>query len=179
MKRVLLACSLPLLFSLLNWQEPPAKQEAVCRGRPVAVSRLEYGGIKRSGTRIPFTNGGPQERARIVFRDRAEFDKFWQQTFNSPTYKAPPPEVDFSRDMLIVAAMGAQPSPVYTIIVESACEVDNKLEVLVHSTDYSLCGAQLGVVVQPMDMVRVPKTDLPVVFRETEIVSDCKQLLRP
>ena len=176
MKRALLACS--ILFGLLNYQEPPTKQEAVCHGKPVAVSRLDYNGIKRSGTRIPFTNGGPPQRARIVFRERDEFDKFWQQTFNSPTYKAPPPEVDFSREMLIVAAMGTQPSPAYTIIVDSACEVDNKLEVHVHSTDYSRCGSSLGVVVQPMDMVRVPKTNLPVVFRETEIVSDCKERWR-
>jgi hypothetical protein len=76
--------------------------------------------------------------------------------------------------MLIVAAMGQQPSSGYEIIIESACEVDNQLEVVVRSANYAKCGLQLGVVTAPVDIVRVPKTNLPVVFRETEVASGCK-----
>lgn len=177
MKRALLACSLPLLFSLLSYQNPPAKQEVGCRGKEVPVSRFDYGGMKRSGTRIPFSAGGPPKPARIVFRERDEFDKFWQKIAYSPTYKAPLPEVDFSREMVIVAAMGGKISPAYAILVDSACEVNNQLEVQVLSTDYNRCGLQPGIGSAPLDMVRVPKTDLPVVFRETEVVSDCKEFL--
>ena len=75
--------------------------------------------------------------------------------------------------------MGQRPSSGYEIIIDSACEVDNQLEVLVRSTDFLKCGLQLGILTAPVDIVRFPKTDLPVVFRETEVTSDCKEFLRP
>ena len=31
----------------------------------------------------------------------------------------------------------------------------------------------------PADIVRLPKTDLPVTFRETEVTADCKKFWRP
>ena len=92
--------------------------------------------------------------------------------------KPPLPEVDFSREMLIVAAMGQQPS-VYYIIIDSACEVDNQLEVLVRSTSFFRAARILGSLPETVDIVRLPKTDLPVVFRETEVTSDCNGVLRP
>jgi hypothetical protein len=79
--------------------------------------------------------------------------------------------------MLIVAAMGQRPSP-YEIIIESACEVDNQLEVLVRSTRFDWCGAYAGLLPESVDIVRVPKTDLPVLFRETEFTCDCQRVLR-
>jgi hypothetical protein len=80
--------------------------------------------------------------------------------------------------MIVVAAMGQQPSSGYEILIEGACEVDNQLEILVRSTNFLKCGLQLGIVTAPVDIVRLPKTDLPVVFRETEVTSDCKEFLR-
>lgn len=178
MKRAFLLFSIPLIFSLLSYQDPTTQEEAVCRGRSVPVLRLDYGGIKRQGQRISFSNGGPLERARLVFRDREEFAKFWQEMTRMTINDAPLPEVDFSREMLIVAAMGEKSSPAYRIIVDDACEVNNQLEVPVSSIDNSRCGAALGVVVSPVDIVKLPRTDLPVVFRELE-TSDCQKFLRP
>ena len=74
--------------------------------------------------------------------------------------------------------MGFQPNP-YEIIIDSACELDNQLEVLVRSTKFDWCGAHVGLLPESVDIVRVPTTDLPVVFREAEVTSDCNGLLRP
>ena len=156
----------------------PKKLESVCVGKPVAVSLLEYG-PKRSGRGIPFLNGGISKRARLVIRNGGEFNELWRQMAGAGSDKPAPPQVDFSREMLIVAAMGEQPSSGYEIIIDSACEVDKRLEVQVRSTNFLKCGLQLGVVTAPVDIVRLPKTDLPVVFRETEVTSDCKELSRP
>jgi hypothetical protein len=149
---------------------------AVCRGKPVAISLL---GPKLPGRRMSFLNGGIKERVRLVIRDRDEFDKFWKQIYRLGSDKPPLPEVDFSREMIVVAAMGQQPSSGYEIIVDGACEVDNQLEVLVRSTNFLKCGLQLGIVTAPVDMVRLPKTNMQLVFRETEVTSDCKESLRP
>jgi hypothetical protein len=149
---------------------------SVCRGKPVAVSPLKP---KLSGRRMSFVNGGITERARLVIRDHDEFGKLWKEIYRLSSDKPPLPEVDFSREMLIVAAMGQQPSSGYEIIIDGACALDNQLEVSVRSTNFLKCGLQLGILTAPVDIVRLPKTDLPVVFRETEVTSDCKELLRP
>jgi hypothetical protein len=156
--------------------------ESVCGGKPVAVSLM--GPLipnfpKLSGRRTSFLNGGIAERTRLVIRDRDEFNEFWKQLFRSPSDKPPLPGVDFSREMIVIAAMGQRPSSGYEIIIDGACEVDSQLEVLVRSTDFLKCGLQLGILTAPVDIVRFPKTDLPVVFRETEVTSDCKEFLRP
>jgi len=159
--------------------EAPAKLEAVCLGKPVPVLLMEpLNELKVSGRRLPFLNGGISQRARLVIRDRDEFNKFWQELFRSISHKPALPEIDFSREMIIVAAMGQQPSSGYEVIIDSACEVDNRFEVLVRSTNFLKCGLQLGVVTEPVDIVRLPKTVLPVTFREIEVTSDCNELFR-
>lgn len=155
--------------------EPSPK--SVCRGKPVTVTLLERPfGLKLYGRRMPYLMGGISERSRLVIRSREEFEKLWQQITRQVSDKPPLPEVDFAREMLIVAAMGAQPER-YEIIIDSACEVDNQLEVSVRSTRFLPCGANVGVLPQTLDIVRVPKTDLPVVFRESEVTCDCNGLL--
>jgi hypothetical protein len=153
--------------------------EPVCRGKSVPVSLLERPfGLKLYGRRTSYLNGGISQRARLVIRDRVEFNELWQQIVRQTSDKPPLPEVDFSREMLIVVAMGQQPSS-YEIIIDSACGVDNQLEVLVRITKFLPCGAYAGLLPETVDIVRLPKTDLPVVFRETEVTSDCNGLLRP
>jgi len=158
--------------------EPLKTPESVCRGKTVTVSLMERPfGLKVNGRRTSYLSFGISQRARLVIRDRDKFNELWNQIMRPVSDKPALPDVDFSREMLIVAAMGQQPS-VYYIIIDSACEVDNQLEVLVRSTSFS-CGAYLGMLPETVDIVRLPKTDLPVVFRETEGTSDCNGVLRP
>ena len=159
--------------------DPLETLKSVCRGKTVAVSLLERPyGRKLYGRRTSYLSGGISQRARLVIRDRAEFNTLWQQIMRQVSDKPPLPEVDFSREMLIVAAMGSQPDP-YEILIESACEIDKQLEVLVRSAKFLWCGAYAGLLPEAVDIVRLPKTDLPVVFRETEVTCDCQGLLRP
>jgi hypothetical protein len=161
--------------------EPLNTPKSVCQGKAVAVSLLERPyGLKLYGRRTAYLNGGISQRSRFVIRDRAEFNELWNKIMSNVSEKRKPPlpEVDFSREMLIVAAMGFQPSA-YEIIIDSACEVDNQLEVLVHSIKFLPCGAYAGLLPESVDIVRVPKTDLPVIFRETEFTVDCQRVLRP
>jgi hypothetical protein len=157
--------------------EPP---KSVCRGKTVAVSLLERPyGRKLYGRRIAYLPGGISQRARLVIRGRDEFNELWNKIMiNNISNKPPLPEVDFSREMIIVAAMGHQPN-IYEILIDSACEVDNQLEVLVRITKFDWCGLMAGLLPEPVDIVRLPKTDLPVVFRETELSCDCNGLVRP
>jgi len=85
------------------------------------------------------------------------------------------PEIDFSKEMIIVAAMGQRPSSGYWTIIDGACEIDGQVEVFVSNVEDVSCTGQFGVVTYPADAVRLPRSDLPVVFRETEV--SCKEWL--
>jgi len=154
--------------------DPLKPLESVCRGKSVAVSLLgPLFGVKQYGRRTSLLQGGTSQRPRLVIRDRDEFNKLWNEIMRQAADKPALPEVDFSREMLIVAAKGQQPS-LHMSIIDSACEVDNQLEVLVRSIKFLNCGAHAGPLPETVDIVRLPKTDLPVVFRETEVTSVCE-----
>ena len=60
--------------------EPIKATESVCRGKTVVVSLLERPfGLKPSGPRTSYLKGGISQRARLVIRDRDEFNEFWNQ----------------------------------------------------------------------------------------------------
>ena len=158
-----------------------AEQEGNNSGRLVPVTPL----VVRSGPRWSFASGGGIcDELRQVIRDRETWDIVWKRIYSPdpiycpysarvPNASLPPlPEIDFSGEMLVVAAMGQRPSSGYGIIVNSARERDNRLEIEVHSV--SVCGAAFGIMTAPVDIARLPKTDLPVTFREVEVKRGCK-----
>ena len=67
----------------------------------------------------------------------------------------------------------------YWTIIDGACEVDGQVEVFVSNVEDARCSGQFMVVTYPADAVRLPQTDLPIVFRETQIPCTqwAKQLL--
>jgi len=65
--------------------------------------------------------------------------------------------------------MGERPSCCNWTIIDGACEVDGQVEVFVSNVDDVRCIGSYPAVTYPADAVRLPQTDLPVVFRETQI----------
>ena len=171
-----------VLTSLSMWMAAQETRPIVCRGKPLPITilpgpkmtavslPLRFGGTRPPP--LPWINSFPSKNAfRLVIRSRDEFSELWKR-FLAPVppgnWVPPMPEVDFSKEMVVVAAMGEKPSSGYMIIIDGACEVDGHVEVFVSSFD-GACGAQLAVLTSPADAVRIPQTDLPVVFRETQI----------
>lgn len=173
--------SLPLWFGV---QEKPLLE---CRGKPLPIKimpgptmqsiavPLRFGGERP--VPLPWFSSFPSKTPfRLVIRNRDEFNDFWKRLLAPvPSGQWVPsiPEIDFSKDMIVVAAMGERPSSGYSIIIDGACEVDGKVEVFVSSLEGGVsCGPALGVLTTAADAVRIPQTDLPVVFRETQVSCD-------
>ena len=76
--------------------------------------------------------------------------------------------------MLVVAAMGQHPTSGYSIIIDGAYERDDRLEVVVNSVINVKCGGVLTMLTSPVDIVRLPKMERAVAFREIEVVPECK-----
>ena len=175
MKRALLSLFVVVLIGIPGLQVLRATQEVAYQGKPVPITPM---GPKRSGPRTSFRIGSNiVDQFRVVVRDRNTWLDVWKRIyqFNPSQGRYPElPEVDFSREMVVVAAMGQQPSSGYAIIIDGAYERDDRLEVVVKSVINLKCGAVLTMVTSPIDIVRLPKIERPVVFREIEVVPDCK-----
>lgn len=89
-----------------------------------------------------------------------------------PSPVPPLPEIDFSREIVVVAAMGSRPTAGYFISIDGAYERDNLLEVVVRSVE-TRCGG-FTILTAPLAIVRLPKTERSVVFREIEVAVPCK-----
>ena len=72
---------------------------------------------------------GYQERARIVIRSAAEWTTAWA-TLNARDLQAPPtPEVDFDRQIVVVAATGTRSTGGYAIAMDGARSAGSSLYV--------------------------------------------------
>jgi hypothetical protein len=132
---------------------------------------LRFGGT-RPYPGPPINSFRSENALRLVIKNRDEFSNFWNQ-FTAPVpagqWVPPLPEIDFSKEMVIVSAMGAKPSCCYWTIIDGACEVDGRVEVFVSNVADVSCIGQFPTETFPADAVRIPRTELPVVFRETRI----------
>ena len=180
MKLALVFFSVLTSLSLLVSQQ--GTPTVACRGKVLPIVLLP--GPKMTGPSLPLRFGGTREAPRppihsfitekgfrLVIKNREEFSDFWKRftgQINPSNGTLPMPELDFTKEMVIVAAMGMRPSSGYWIFVDGVCEVDGQVEVYITKVE-GQCGAAFGVLTYPADAVRIPQTDLPVVYRETEM----------
>jgi hypothetical protein len=118
------------------------------------------------------TNSGFVDSTRQVVRTETAFETAWEDVVGSIM---PPPElptVDFQRDMVLVVAQGERPQGCHSIQVTDAFGDGIDLTVTVTETEPTpSCGGCTQAVVQPVEVVRVPRAD-QVDFR-TEIADNC------
>lgn len=156
---------------------------ALCIGQ---VTRNESGPVTKvpvtplaptiSGQRMAFTAGLFLDQLRIVVRDRDTWVEVWNRINSGPnSHNAPPmPEIDFTSEILVVAAMGLRPSSGFQITIDTAYLYESfpRLEVVVRSVENTRCGG-FTVLTAPIDIVRIPRTERPVIFRETQVIAEC------
>jgi hypothetical protein len=108
---------------------------------------------------------------RQVVLDPVEWRRAWIHTRSASTDSAPPP-VDFKNQMVVIAGMGAVPSTGYELFIDSVTTVEWGTLIYVRSTSTAGCAVG-GMVTQPVDIVRVRRTTLPVQFVEYTEVHHC------
>lgn len=107
---------------------------------------------------------------RLVVRDPAAWTTVWNRIW-AGTGQAPPlPEIDFFRDIVVVAALGEQPSNGYEIRVESAVAKGETVTVSVRSV---VGCRRLAVMTQPVDIARVARREGTIRFREIHERESC------
>ena len=104
---------------------------------------------------------------RKVFRVDAEWNGYWDHGFAAGCPRPQlPAGFDWSKEMLVLAAMGRRESPADSIqVVGSGVVGDSVLVVLRRTTRAGTC-AEPSVRVYPRDLVRIPADARPVRFVE-------------
>ena len=110
-----------------------------------------------------------------VVRDRDEWLRTWVMLFpGGPTSLPPPlPEVDFSREMVVVAALGSRPSSGFEIVFTGASETDGVVTMELETRMPSPRCVTATVITAPVDIARVPRRIGQVLFRPTPVVISC------
>jgi PrcB C-terminal len=169
MKRILFFCL--LLVASAGVSVLLANQKTQQEGTPVPFTGLDP---KQSGPDRPVTTySGITKPLRVVIRDQDGWREFWKELFSRQQPVPPLPDIDFSREMLIVVAMGERNTGGFTIMVDAVYEKEKKLQVFVKSTGPGKNCMVTQALTQPVDIVRVLKSDHEVVFRETSVSINC------
>lgn len=127
----------------------------------------------RQGPTAYSSYSGLDEPVRAVVRDSAAWNALWQ-AIARPFYPPPPlPQVDFDRDMVVVAALGARPSSGYDIVIEGARQDTSSIEIALRTSSPAAGCPVSAAVTQPVDLATIPASARPVRFRERSTIVPC------
>jgi hypothetical protein len=131
------------------------------------VTRLRDGDVAFSA----YT--GVVDSVRTVVRDSADWRTLWAR-INRPFIPAPAlPTIDFRREMVVVAGLGTRPSAGYDIVIESVEQDSTGIEVALRRESPAPGCPVAAVMTQPLDVARIPASNLRVRFRERSVVVPC------
>ena len=170
---VLIALTLPIQ-SCASQDTPTAPPElppdAVAPELPSGGVAVEFDPVVEV---ISMVIGGPQEPTRSVLRDEQSWLEFWRALTAVVSPAPEPPTVDFTADMVLVAAMGRRATGGFAVSVEGVYTSDGALyvDVLERSPGVGCLSAQ--VITTPVTAVRVRVHDGSVQFVTREQSGPC------
>jgi hypothetical protein len=111
---------------------------------------------------------GLQDSARLVIRTAEEWQSVWTAINRPFVPPAALPQVDFAREVVLIAALGTRGSAGYAVRIDSVRHAGSSVIVRVHRTQ-PVDGCPVGATMtQPVDLVRIPAPPpaVPIVFVE-------------
>jgi hypothetical protein len=118
-------------------------------------------------------HSGFEGRERLVIRDPATWERTWRALVAAVQPAPPVPAVDFTRDMVVLAAMGTRRSGGFVIDVEGVYDGGGRVYAAVLETSPGAGCAVTLAITTPVAAVRVPRRDGPVTFVERSRTVDC------
>ena len=149
----------------------PTAAPAPSPAPPGAAPYAPYGGeavpIRRIGQ---YSNSGISTPERVVIRDDSSYARFWA-SLNAGAR----PAVDFTRDLVIAAAAGQQPTGGHSIAVSRVFRSGEGLAVEVVETVPGPGCTTAQVITQPVDVVVVAAADAKTwSFSDRTVAGGCR-----
>ena len=116
---------------------------------------------------------GFETQTQLVIRDSASWRTTWATLIGSHSPKPPLPAVDFSREMLVVAGMGTRSSGGYSVGVDSVFLARDTVFFRVRETSPGVRCGTTAALTSPVGLARVERTDRPIGFVISEVISEC------
>jgi hypothetical protein len=160
---------IPLMLAALA-----ACAESPAGGLPLVDLPGQAVAVTPVGERYPSYYSGFEQSARIVVEDAEEWAQVWSRLWNNQHPVPPLPAVDFSREVVVVAAMGTRPNGGYSIRVQAAAVHEGSLTVRVVETSPGSRCVTTQAITTPTDVVRVARSGLPVRFTTATGVLSCR-----
>lgn len=118
-------------------------------------------------------NSGIAVSARQVVTDANTWGQVWGAIWQNHSPQPAVPQIDFASERLVLAALGTRNSGGYSIVVDSAYQHADHVEVVVHTTSPGTTCVTTAAITQPVDVARIPASSLPVRYRERATVVVC------
>jgi len=122
--------------------------------------------------RMPIDSGIEKETLSVI-KDQGAWQTLWNSIHANMSPAPPIPAVDFTKEMILVAAAGQKPSSGYTMAITSAVEANGEVTVSVDAMSPGSKCVGLTVMTSPVDLARVTRRDGPVRFNVARRTRDC------
>jgi hypothetical protein len=99
-----------------------------------------------------WSHTGIGEARRMVIRDANGFAELWSELGAGDR-----PDVDFTRNVVVVAAAGQRPTGGYEIAIDRVAQADSQLTIQVVETEPGPNCVTTGAATQPVDVVVIPE----------------------
>jgi len=149
-------------------------QAALAHGQPPPPPREPLPLVRfREGPTAFSSYSGLVDSLRTVVRDSAAWRDLWRQ-INRPFFPPPVlPPVDFTREMVVVAALGSRPSAGFDVVIEGASADSDGIEVEARRAIPAAGCPVAAAVTQPVDLATLPASARTLRFRERSMVIPC------
>ena len=114
-----------------------------------------------------------------AIRSQQGWDDLWRLAALNPSPQAdqsfPPPDVDFAKTTILVAALGTRPSGGYSVIIQSA--FDDGAVIHVYVLEVRPTGPDcmaVSAITHPVSLALIPRSDRQVRFEISTADLDCK-----
>ena len=126
-------------------------------------------------------SSGETIRQRLVIRTAEQWQEVWAKANSSSSPRAPAPDVDFSKHMVLAVFMGEKPNSGYRIDITRVVQTEKGLAVHVLESDLTKepNTGYLTALTVPFHFVVVPRVDGEVVFVDATNLGPTATILAP
>lgn len=174
MTALLARATLPYLF-LMRVRTRSLVVAAILGCTPVVDPQLPPGGAPLDDTEqvLNAQYTGLAQRERTVIRDAQAWSRFWRQAHANVMPRPPVPSIDFTRNIVVAAAMGTRNNGGFGIEIERVYAVGDDLHVVVEERSPAPNCITTQALTAPVAAVRIPRVGAPVSFVERSRTFTC------
>ena len=118
-------------------------------------------------------SSGIGEELRTVVRGQQQWEALWARVVEPQGNRPPPPEVDFAREMVLVAAMGVRASGGYSVTIARAIDTPDAIEAHVRHVSPGPRCAATAALTEPVDVAVVRASPKPVRWIVSNEATNC------